>query len=206
MPPINAQRRAVLADAAIELLAEAGVHGVTHRAVERRAELPAGTTSNYFRSREALLVAVVERVVDLHLAGVDAATTAGGGPRGRGAGDVEHLTDLLTASLLTAATTHRQRYLAIFELRIEALRRPALAGALDELVRRATGATAAHHAALGLPVPPERVASLLQLYGGALFTLVSGPAEAVTAAGVRPLAAALARGALGPAAQEPDVV
>ena len=57
VPPPNNERRAQLADAAIELLAASGVHGVTHRAVDRRAGLPAGTASNYFRSREALLVA-----------------------------------------------------------------------------------------------------------------------------------------------------
>ena len=74
MPPPNAQRRAQLADAAIDLLVESGVHGVTHRAIDRRAELPAGTASNYFRSREALLVAVTQRVTELHQADMTAAS------------------------------------------------------------------------------------------------------------------------------------
>jgi DNA-binding transcriptional regulator YbjK len=51
VPPPNQRHRAELTDAAIALLAESGVHGVTHRAVERRAGLPTGTASNYFRSR-----------------------------------------------------------------------------------------------------------------------------------------------------------
>jgi AcrR family transcriptional regulator len=54
-------RREDLLDAAIELLAERGVHGVTHRAIDTAAGVPAGSTSNYFRTREALLVAIVER-------------------------------------------------------------------------------------------------------------------------------------------------
>jgi AcrR family transcriptional regulator len=37
------------------------VHAVTHLAVDGAAGLAAGSTSNYFRSRDALLEAVVER-------------------------------------------------------------------------------------------------------------------------------------------------
>ncbi|GLI03870.1 hypothetical protein Pa4123_91500 [Phytohabitans aurantiacus] len=46
-----------------------------------------------------------------------------------------------------AARQHRSRYLAIFELRLEGLRRPALAAAIDEL---------------------------MVAYGGALFVLATG--------------------------------
>ena len=37
------------------------MHGLTHRAVDTAAGLAAGSASNYFRSRDALLNAVVER-------------------------------------------------------------------------------------------------------------------------------------------------
>ena len=37
------------------------MHGLTHRAVDGAAGLPAGSTSNHFRTRDALLNAVVER-------------------------------------------------------------------------------------------------------------------------------------------------
>lgn len=212
---MNAARRAALADAAIALLAEAGVHGVTHRAVDKAAGLPAGTASNYFGSREALLVAVVDRVVDLHLAQMTpAASTARSsqthhpGP-GLGPASARRLdersaqqlmTELLATSLLQAATAHRERYLAIFELQLEALRRPALRVALGRLQVRSTAGAAAHYDALGLPVPRERIPVVLQMYGGALFTLVSGPAEAVTAETVTSLAAGIARAALTKAA------
>jgi DNA-binding transcriptional regulator YbjK len=56
-----ANRRDDLLDAAIALLGGQGVHGVTHRAVDAAAGLPAGSTSNYFRTRDALLEAAVER-------------------------------------------------------------------------------------------------------------------------------------------------
>jgi AcrR family transcriptional regulator len=56
-----ANRRDDLLDAAITVLGESGIHGLTHRAVDAAAGLPAGSTSNHFRTRDALLNAVVER-------------------------------------------------------------------------------------------------------------------------------------------------
>ncbi len=56
-----ASRRDDLLDAAICLLGERGTHALTHRAVDAAAGLPAGSASNYFRTRDALLNAVVER-------------------------------------------------------------------------------------------------------------------------------------------------
>jgi AcrR family transcriptional regulator len=54
-------RREALLDAAITVLGEGGMHALTHRAVDTAAQLPAGSTSNHFRTRDALLNAVVER-------------------------------------------------------------------------------------------------------------------------------------------------
>ncbi|CAM5696803.1 Mycothiol-dependent maleylpyruvate isomerase metal-binding domain-containing protein OS=Streptomyces violarus OX=67380 GN=FHS41_000525 PE=4 SV=1 [Streptomyces violarus] len=60
-------RRTVLADAAIGVLAEAGIRGLTHRAVDRAADLPAGTTSAYYRTRQALLTGWLVRDLVCHL-------------------------------------------------------------------------------------------------------------------------------------------
>jgi AcrR family transcriptional regulator len=56
-----ASRRDDLLDAAILVLGERGIHALTHRAVDAAARLPAGSASNHFRTRDALLNAVVER-------------------------------------------------------------------------------------------------------------------------------------------------
>lgn len=50
-----------LLDAAISVLGERGIHGLTHRAVDAAAGRPTGSTANHFRTRDALLNAVVER-------------------------------------------------------------------------------------------------------------------------------------------------
>lgn len=52
-------RRTLLADAALDVLADEGMRGLTHRAVDRRAAMPPGTTSAYFRTRAALLTGLV---------------------------------------------------------------------------------------------------------------------------------------------------
>jgi AcrR family transcriptional regulator len=52
-------------DAAIAVLAGQGARGLTHRAVDRAAGLPPGTTSNYARTREALLTLALTRIAEL---------------------------------------------------------------------------------------------------------------------------------------------
>jgi AcrR family transcriptional regulator len=56
-----ATRREHLLDAAITVLGERGIHALSHRAVDAQAGLPAGSASNHFRTRDALLEAVVDR-------------------------------------------------------------------------------------------------------------------------------------------------
>lgn len=82
MPPSNAARRDRLADAAMLILARDGTRGLTHRAVDAEAGEPPGTTSRYFRTRQALLTAVMERARGLHFPDLDAATRPGTLPDG----------------------------------------------------------------------------------------------------------------------------
>ncbi|MDQ0708753.1 AcrR family transcriptional regulator [Arthrobacter woluwensis] len=50
-------RRDAICEAAVGLLACDGARGLTHQAVDRRLNLPLGSTSYYFRTRHALLEA-----------------------------------------------------------------------------------------------------------------------------------------------------
>lgn len=58
-----ADRRTTLLDTAIEIVGTQGMRGLTHRAVDAASGLPIGSTSNLFRTREALLLGIVERFV-----------------------------------------------------------------------------------------------------------------------------------------------
>jgi AcrR family transcriptional regulator len=57
-------RRDDVLDAAIEVIGQSGMRGLTHRRVDAAAALPPGSTSNLFRTRDALLDAVVDRFAD----------------------------------------------------------------------------------------------------------------------------------------------
>jgi AcrR family transcriptional regulator len=57
-------RRELLLDGAIQVLGERGVRAVTHRAVDAEAGVGTGSTANYFPTREALFVAIVERFAE----------------------------------------------------------------------------------------------------------------------------------------------
>lgn len=47
-------------DAALALVGEQGIRALTHARVDERAGLPKGSTSNWFRTRDALVAGVVE--------------------------------------------------------------------------------------------------------------------------------------------------
>jgi DNA-binding transcriptional regulator YbjK len=198
-PPRNTRRRSALADAAIEVLGTAGIHKLSHRAVDERAGLPGGTAANYFPRRDDLLAAAAERVAELHLAEMTAAdraviTSAGAASAGPAGPDA--LAELIGASLHDAATRHRTRYLAAYELALESTRQPALAEAMSRLGAAALGSTLAEHRALGLPSTPGQVQALIALYNGTLMTLVVAPPGAVTAEATLALARCLVTGAL----------
>jgi DNA-binding transcriptional regulator YbjK len=203
-PPRNTRRRNALADAAIEVLGTAGIHKLSHRAVDERAGLPAGTTANYFPRRDNLLAAAAERVAELHVAEMTAADRAAiasaGDPSGAPAGP-DALAGLIGASLHEAATRHRTRYLAAYELALESTRQPALAEAMARLGAAALGSTLAEHRSLGLPTTAEQVQALIALYNGTLMTLVVAPPGTVTPEATLALASCLVSGVLRPQAE-----
>jgi DNA-binding transcriptional regulator YbjK len=201
-PPRNTRRRNALADAAVDVLGTAGSHRLSHRAVDERAGLPAGTAANYYPRREDLLTAAAERVAELALAEMTVADRAAAdrnaGPAAAAAATgPDVLAGLLGAALHDAATRHRTRYLAAYELGLESTRQPALAAALARLGAGALDSTIAEHRALGLPTTPEQVQALIGLYNGTLLTLLIAPRESVTPEATFVLARCLVTGVLG---------
>jgi DNA-binding transcriptional regulator YbjK len=190
-PPRNTRRRDALADAAIEILGTAGIHKLSHRAVDERADLPPGTASNYFPRRDDLLAAAARRVAQLHLADMAAADRQVASPA-----SPDRLAELIATSLHDSATRYRTRYLAVYELTLEATRQPTLAKSMSQLAAATIDTTIAEHRTLGLPTSPEQIQVLITLFGGALLTLVTGPPEAVTRQNALALARYLVRGIL----------
>ncbi|GAA2415871.1 TetR/AcrR family transcriptional regulator [Streptomyces glaucosporus] len=141
----NDERRAALLDAAIEVLAGRGARGLTFRAVDTEAAVPAGTASNYFANRDELLFQTAARVYErLH---PDEATIA----RQRAAEPNRETYTVLMRELVGRVSSFRSGYLALLELRLEATRRPRLRALLTERIRADVDANVSYHEESGLP-------------------------------------------------------
>lgn len=160
-------RQTTITDAAITTLAAEGMRGLTHRAVDRTAGLPEGSTSYYFRTRLALLVATVERLAELDDAELPALT----------APDPEAFAHASAAQLHRWMTTGRHRQLARYELALEATRRPALRQALTRTGARVREMVAELLTAAGVTEPEHRAHELAALMDGLLFDQIAGAGQ-----------------------------
>jgi len=168
MPP-NPERRAQILDAAIGILADVGVGGLTHRQVDDRAGLPAGTTSNYFRTRRALLEATAARTVELHWQRVESLRAAIGSLTPEG------VKALITRMISDPDERARRYTLARFELFMEGTRRPELRPFLTELQAAAVKSATLIFAAAGLTPTAEQMDELSRLLNGYVFSKLTMP-------------------------------
>ncbi|RKE23088.1 TetR/AcrR family transcriptional regulator [Streptomyces sp. TLI_171] len=141
----NPERRAALLDAAIEVLAEEGARGLTFRAVDQRAAVPAGTASNYFANRHALLTQCAARVYERLEPDADTLARSLTGPR-----DAARVTELMH-QLVDRVADFPTGFLALLELRLAALRRPELREVLTARIAADLRFNVDHHLAAGLP-------------------------------------------------------
>jgi DNA-binding transcriptional regulator YbjK len=161
--PANPERRTQILDAAIDILVDTGVGGVTHRQVDTRADLPPGTTSNYFRTRLALLEAAAARTVDLHWQRVEALQSAIGSLTRDGL-------KALMIRMLEPDEQFRRWTLARFELFIESTRREELRPLMAELQAAAVKSATLIFEAAGFTPAPERMDELSRLLNGFVFS------------------------------------
>lgn len=159
----NPERRNQILDAAIDILCDDGVGGLTHRQVDGRAGVPAGTTSNYFRTRQALLEATASRTVDLHWQRVKALQAAVG-PMSRDA------LRALMIRMLDPDEQFRRWTLARFELFMESTRRQELRPLMLELQAAAVKSATLIFEAAGFTPEPERMDELSRLLNGFVFS------------------------------------
>ncbi|MEV6655239.1 TetR family transcriptional regulator [Streptomyces sp. NPDC051219] len=161
-------RRSLIADAAISTVATAGLRGLTHRAVDSAAGLPAGSTSYYFRTRSALISACYLRLAELSVADVDHWEA------GHGRLDLESAAAALAALLHHWLTAARDRQLARFELTLEATRRPELRADLRTAGLAARSRATTLLAALGAPHPAPAAELLVAWTDGLLYDRLAG--------------------------------
>lgn len=125
-----------IAEAAIRVIGERGVEGLTHRAVAQEGDVPIAGTTYHYRSKEDLLRAALE----LSVAEYEAVMTA------IPATDLDltitDIIDLTADALIDCFTAERARTTVQLELYLAAVRRPALRPIAD----RFTAATCAMYA------------------------------------------------------------
>ena len=149
--PSAQARRDALLRAAVEVAAERGASGVTHRAVTERAGLPLTTASYFFSSIDDLVAEALRTFVADEAARLEAVAGALGG--------AGHAPDDMAAAMAETSmpTGPLPWALAQFEAYLQAARDPALAGPVAdalatyervaEVALRATGAPGAGEAA-----------------------------------------------------------
>lgn len=176
----NERRRQHIADAALHVLGAEGGRGLTHRAVDAAAEVPVGTTANYFPSRAALFAGMARRVFT------------------RIAPDPERLAALADRDADVEAFAAYTRYvverllaapglaLALVELRLEAARSPELADELGAFLRSGLADDIDFHARRGLPGGVDEIVMLHYLADGIVLDRLTTPLRP----GDDPLAAA----------------
>jgi AcrR family transcriptional regulator len=153
-----------VADAAIAVLADHGARGLTHRAVDQAAGLSPGTTSNYARTREALLTLTLTRIAELDL--------AEGAARVAGSGLADDVAQMVHQWIIEPG--RRRRFLARLELAFEATRRPELRAAYDEMGRGFRTEAARLLAAAGSAHPERDAWTLIAWVEGTAFYALAG--------------------------------
>lgn len=162
-------RRDDLLAAALLVLAEGGLKGLTHRAVDARAGLPSGSAANLFRTRQSLVRALIEEMESQDWGYV----TAGGDvPQPRGA---EELVQLLAGFTVRMIEPERA---PVTQARL------ALSLAYPDDVRAAHDRLLAHLvrmlASSGMDDPQRRAAGVAALLDGTILhalTVAPGPVD-----------------------------
>ncbi|MFF9689689.1 TetR/AcrR family transcriptional regulator [Streptomyces sp. NPDC014623] len=191
--PAGSPRADLIADAALALLAERGMRGLTHRAVDERSGLPQGSTSNLARTRQALLETAVRRLAELEARVLVPGDLLTSSDPARAAAGLAH-------ALHRYLTDSTELLVCRYELALEATRRPGLRAFYDEAGGRFREPLVALMAAAGSAEPQRHALSVVAWAEGMMFACAVGsyhravPTEEELRAGCTELL----RGMLGP--------
>lgn len=167
----NPQRRTELADAGLRILAREGARGLTHRAVDDEADVPKGTTSNYFRSRDDVVAGLVNRIGE-RLAPDPEVHAQLGTQTPSAALFADYVRDIVSRLLGNPEVT-----LALFELRLEASRRPEIRDVLGDWQRTNFRSDVEFNLAAGLPGGAREVALFHYAIDGLLLDRLTNPID-----------------------------
>jgi AcrR family transcriptional regulator len=177
-----------LVDEALRLTAEGGLGAVTHRSVQDAAGAPHGSVTYWFGNREGLLIAMVDRLVELCearvapiAAGIESTFAAGAEP------DL----DVVAAAVAAWMDDDRDLHLARLELELAAAREPRLRERMKDAARVFWRMCEPLAVATGSDDPERDGRAMATMVDGLLLDRLSHPPQPreVLAAGVRQLLA-----------------
>jgi DNA-binding transcriptional regulator YbjK len=167
----RSERETRVLDAAIAVLGTRGLRQLTHRTVDTAAGLPLGSTSNVFRTRETLIMGVLDRLVEVE-------TAAWGrlaGPAATGQVPVEEFAELVAQLVRELAGPAKAVTLARHAIFHEA----AFSPPLQEKIRVARSKLAQWGEPLiahfGSPVPRRHYLTMLAVIDGLLSNQLASP-------------------------------
>ncbi|WP_280235588.1 TetR/AcrR family transcriptional regulator [Nocardia cyriacigeorgica] len=167
-------RRTLIVDAAVELVAAQGIRALTHRAIDTALTLPAGSTSYYFRTKRALLEAMVDHITERTRA--DFLAAFGDAPPPTDRPRAELLTEIAAGvgAWLDRMLSQRRAHLVVrYALTIELSADPELHPRLvDSLFSHARAHTLFEH--LGATDPATTAADFIAVIEGATFDRFAG--------------------------------
>jgi DNA-binding transcriptional regulator YbjK len=180
-PPALTPRRRELLEAALHVVADEGLRGLTHRAVDRRAGFPEGTCSAYFRTREALQTGLTQFVAgrcgdDVGKLAAELADQPIGSAEVAEVAEVKERVVEIMVGAFESWLDERELLLARIELSMEASRNPQLAALLAEYRQRLVGVVDATLAARGKRRDTSTAEALVAASDGLLIAALQKPA------------------------------
>ncbi|VXB95879.1 TetR family transcriptional regulator [Microbacterium sp. 8M] len=178
-------------EAAVRLVGEQGVRALTHARVDAAAGLPKGSTSNWFRTRDALIAGVLVWIAERERADLTAAMN----PVENG----EELIDVLTRLLEDVTGRHAARTRARYALFLETAAAPDAQPSMRDQRSQFESWTRDRLALLGAPEPDVAARALLAMSAGIIVNRLTVAPDAP----IRPAIELVVRAALTVPRAEP---
>jgi TetR/AcrR family transcriptional regulator, regulator of biofilm formation and stress response len=164
-------RRAVILEATLRVIAGHGADGATHRAVAAEAGVPLASTTYHFTSKDALVLEALELAIDRSIAAVRRESAAPG-PTGPA-----QLVGRLLSLVAALSDDDQAPLVAQYELVLEAGRRPELRPLAERWNRAYLAGIESLAESAGLTAPGQAAEILSNLIEGALLTQLSVPQD-----------------------------
>lgn len=163
----NPGRRRELSDAAVCVLAQQGSRGLTHRALDDEAGVPRGTSSNFFATKDSIIDAILVRISERLAPNPDVHARLALREPGK------ELFAAYMKDIVQRLASDRDAALALFELRLEATRRPHVEAAISTWLREGLASDVAFNARMGLPGSEREVALFHYAINGFIFDQIT---------------------------------